>query len=391
MENIIENLKNNFLFQASLGSKELFHSNLIAWILEQENENGEYEALKIFLKTINAKVPLNSLKKENEIKISREENNIDLIIKWKENEEWNFVFIENKIKSIPTSTQLEEYNEKVKKYTNQEFNNKFLLTPLSSLLEKDKHTEKWINITYKLQIIKFLNEVQNINFKNRDIKLVLENYIDFLNNIILLFESYIGKDDNEFSYRNYDFYTKNKLDNLKNIRMHDLILKAMHERLGFLIKNKINDPNLRVETHFSHTHGITDIFYHINNTDFIIGMQIQGNTLKHCMISKKIESNLKNVELSKKIVENKLWFHDFSKNPPQLMSGKGQDNNDLGLKIDNSNETFCEYSNGHFLYLSKSLKEFEGKSIIDLVNFIAEEFKHLINNKDKIIKIVNEF
>ena len=141
MENIIENLKNNFLFQASLGSKELFHSNLIAWILEQENENGEYEALKIFLKTINAKVPLNSLKKENEIKISREENNIDLIIKWKENEEWNFVFIENKIKSIPTSTQLEEYNEKVKKYTNQEFNNKFLLTPLSSLLEKDKHTD----------------------------------------------------------------------------------------------------------------------------------------------------------------------------------------------------------------------------------------------------------
>lgn len=32
---ITESLKNNFLFQVSLGSKELFHSNLLAWLLEQ--------------------------------------------------------------------------------------------------------------------------------------------------------------------------------------------------------------------------------------------------------------------------------------------------------------------------------------------------------------------
>lgn len=394
MENIIENLKNNFLFQASLGSKELFHSNLIAWILEQENEYGEYEALKIFLKTINAKVPLNSLKKENEIKISREENNIDLIIKWKENEQWNFVFIENKMKSIPTSDQLKKYNEKIEKnvnHLNVLINNKFLLTPLSTLLQNDEHTDKWINITYKEEIIEFLNQIKNLNFKNPDIKLVVEKYIDFLNNIILLFKSYIGIDNNEFSNKNYDFYTKNKLDNLKHIRMHDLILKAMHERLGLLIKNKINNPNLKIETHFTRAEGITDIFYEIKNTDYIIGMQIQGNTLKHCMISKKIESNLKNIELSKKLVEKKLWFHDFSKNPPNLMSGNGKDKNNLGLKIDNSNEIFCEYSKGHFLYLSKSLKEFEDKPIFDLVNLIVEEFKQFINNKDKIIKIVNEF
>lgn len=391
MENIIENLKNNFLFQASLGSKELFHSNFIAWLLEQENENGEYEALNIFLKIINAKVPLDALKKENEVKISREEKNIDLIIKWRENEEWNFVFIENKMKSIPTSDQLKEYNKKLKKYTNQETNYKFLLTPFSTLLQNDEHTDKWINITYKEEIIKFLNQIKNLNFLNPDIKLVVEKYIDFLNNIILLFESYIGVDNNEFSNKNYDFYTKNKLDNLKNIRMHDLILKAMHERLGFLIKNKINNPNLKVETHFSRAEGITDIFYDIKNTDFIIGMQIQGNTLKHCMISKKIESNLKNIELSKKLVEKKLWFHDFSKNPPNLMSGNGKDKHNLGLKIDNSNEIFCEYTKGHFLYLSKSLKEFKTKSINDLVNFISIEFKNLIKNNDEIIKLISQY
>ena len=109
-----------------------------------------------------------------------------MIIKWRENEEWNYVFIENKMKSIPTSTQLEEYNEKVKKYTNQETNNKFLLTPLSSSLEINNHTEKWINITYKEQIIKFLNEIKNLNFKNPDIKLIVVRYLDFIYNIIFL-------------------------------------------------------------------------------------------------------------------------------------------------------------------------------------------------------------
>lgn len=37
MENLIENLEKNVLFNASLGSKELFHSNIIAWFLEQRS------------------------------------------------------------------------------------------------------------------------------------------------------------------------------------------------------------------------------------------------------------------------------------------------------------------------------------------------------------------
>ena len=54
-DNIIKNLKNNFLFQASLGSKELFHSNMLAWLLEKKNkegDNGEFMVLKHFIKTV---------------------------------------------------------------------------------------------------------------------------------------------------------------------------------------------------------------------------------------------------------------------------------------------------------------------------------------------------
>jgi len=391
MENIIENLKNNFLFQASLGSKELFHSNLIAWILEQENEKGEYEALKIFLKTINAKVPFNALIKENEVKISREENNIDLIIKWKENEEWNFVFIENKMKSIPTSKQLEDYNEKIKKYVNLELvtNNKFLLTPLSSLLEINNHTEKWKNITYKEQIIKFLNKVKNLNFKNPDIKLIVEKYLDFVNKIILLFEIYIGIDENDFLRKKYNYYSS-ELDDIRRLRMHDMILKMMHERLGNLIKKRVKDIDLIILTNFTRSTGITDMFYKLPETDFTIGLQIQGDTLKHCIMCNPNKGlNTKNILFSKKLVEKKLWFYDFSKNPPILLDGKGRDKFKNGLQI-NETTTFCEYENGQFLYLAKSLKEFQTKSINDLVDFIEKEFKHLIINIDEIIKIAKE-
>jgi hypothetical protein len=388
MENIIENLKSNFLFQASLGSKELFHSNLIAWILEQENENGEYEALIIFLKTINIKVSLNSLKKENEVKISREENNIDLIIKWKENEKLNYVFIENKMKSIPTSNQLEEYNEKVKKYTNQEINNKILLTPFSTILKKDKHTENWINITYKKEIISFLKNIQYIVFKNPDINLIVSKYISFIEDIINLFDLYLGKDENEFERKKYNYYTS-ELEHLRSIRMHDMLLKIMHDKLGDLIMKKIKNSNLEIKTNFTRSTGINDIFYKLHGTNYTIGLQIQSNTLKYCFMC---EPNLykNNIAISKKLIDSKLWFYDFSSNPPILLNGKGRDKNKNGLKIDDT-RTFCEYDNAHFLYLTKSLKEFEDKPIIDLVNFIAEEFKQLINNKDKIIKIVNEF
>lgn len=385
MENIIENLKNNFLFQASLGSKELFHSNLIAWLLEQENENGEYEALTIFLKIINAEVPLDTLKKENEVKISREENNIDLIIKCKVNDEWNFVFIENKMKSIPTSTQLEEYNEKVKKYTNQE-NNKFLLTPLSSLLEINNHTEKWKNITYKEQIIHFLNEVKNLNFKNPDIKLVVEKYLDFVNKIILLFETYIGIDENDFLRKKYNYYSS-ELDEIRSVRMHDMILKIIHNKISVHIRKVLENEDLKIDSDFSRSTGITNVFYNIFQNKFFIGLQIQGNTLKHCFYCTDANLNKINVQISRKLALEKLWFYDFSIDPPVLLSGKGKNKDNLRI---NDKTTFCEYNNGHFVYLTKSIVEFSDKSINDLIKFIVDEIKHIFKNEEKIINIIKQ-
>jgi hypothetical protein len=119
MNDIIKKLKDNFLFHASLGSKELFHSNLLAWILEQRNSKGEFEALRIFIKTV-AKLDVGIITDDNNPIIAREENKIDLTIKWKEGNDWNLIFIENKMKSIPTLEQLKEYDKKIDKFKARE-------------------------------------------------------------------------------------------------------------------------------------------------------------------------------------------------------------------------------------------------------------------------------
>ena len=172
--------------------------------------------------------------------------------------------------------------------------------------------------------------------------------------------------------------------------MHDLILKIMHDKLGILIKKKVEYIDLIILTNFTRSTGITDIFYKLPDTDFTIGLQIQGDTLKHLMMCEPNKNlNSKNILFSKKIVEKKLWFYDFSKNPPTLLVGKGRDKYKNGLQI-NETTTFCEYDNGQFLYLTKSLKDFRTKSINDLVDYIEKELRFLIKNKDEIIKIAKE-
>jgi hypothetical protein len=220
MNDIINKLKNNFLFQASLGSKELFHSNMLAWILEQRNHKGEFEVLRIFLNEfLNENMPV--ITNPEEIIIAREEKKIDLIIKWKSGENFNYVFIENKLKSIPTNSQLSEYDNVVRKYSQgfatlkiegellklvrRKDNRKFLLTPTVSNLQ----TEDWAKITYKYHIIPFLIRIKELEFENAEkthIRIVIEKYLEFLRDLVELLHYFNVDTENieEFKQVLYD-------------------------------------------------------------------------------------------------------------------------------------------------------------------------------------------
>src|SRR5690554_5924194 len=92
-------LKESPLFNLSLSSKELFHSNMFYWICETYGDIlGPILAENI------------GLEAEHIEETKREKLNTDLIIRFKNNRK---IVIENKVKSIPNPAQLKKYEQSV--------------------------------------------------------------------------------------------------------------------------------------------------------------------------------------------------------------------------------------------------------------------------------------
>jgi hypothetical protein len=398
MEETYENLKNNFLFQASLGSKELFHSNLLAWILEQRNESGEYEVLKSFIESIIDK-EIDVITKENKPIIAREEKKIDLTIKWKIGQKYSLVFIENKMKSIPNQEQLGGYDKKL----SNEDGHKFLLTPMK--LFRSLH---WKNITYADNVIPFLDKIKDFNFENAEvtnINMVIKHYISFLCSQNKILKNLDLHDLDCFKKRKYDFYDKSNpgqyMAEIRALKLHDFILKRAHSMFSELIVNEIENEfkeklvfsheelikmpgNVFVTNGFTRSSGISDIKIHIEK-GFLLVLQLQENTLKYAVEVNSMDSSMleANLQFAKNIVsdKNKIWFHDNETTDKKLLTGNGKRDKE---KFRINEETVFNSYGLSFIYLNKDLSRFIQKPIFELVDFMYSEIVLVQKN-------INEF
>lgn len=122
-DSFVEKLKGNAIFQLSLSSKELFHSNFLAWLAEDKNTRDIFN--QIMRNWLND--PTWAFD-ENQMMIKREYKNFDFCICEKisqkkndarENQEEEYIpgsiifVLENKFKSIPYKEQLVRYHQKV--------------------------------------------------------------------------------------------------------------------------------------------------------------------------------------------------------------------------------------------------------------------------------------
>jgi len=428
IDKIAEGLKNNFLFQASLGSKELFHSNILAWILEQQNKVGEFEALRHFLKEV-ANLDVGIITEDNNPIIAREENKIDLTIRWKEGDNWNLIFIENKMKSIPTPKQLNEYDGKIDVLWDKNTESwppdkwvrkKFILTPFPSKVQSNSQIMHWENITYSKEIINdFLPKINDFEFANAeqtDIKIVLEKYLSFLKvqNDIL---KYLKLNDSEkFKKRHYDFYSKHAAENedesedvkeelsesmgnhymsvVRSLRLHDLVLKLAHSKLANLIEEEIkhhNDllENYHYHSNFTNSEGLTEVgttLYEdkIKKKHINIGIQLQGNQFRYYLSS---SSNIKdlNIKLAEELLKDGIWFNDV-KTKKRLL-GKGRSKREKVQDSEGALRSFCEYSSGGFLYFYQDVYQDDYVPTIDeIIQMFVSAFKHYEDIKSKIQK-----
>lgn len=146
-------LRNSPMFQLSLSSKELFHSNLLAWLAEDPDTRDLFvEVLKLFRLEERAKELADGIRNGTYM-VLREYKNFDFCIceklrNWKEDSEEEYVpgqvvlLLENKFKSIPYKAQLEEYEKAVCKLNPEGKKNKVK----SEIYQK---TGKFINANNK--------------------------------------------------------------------------------------------------------------------------------------------------------------------------------------------------------------------------------------------------
>ena len=173
LSNLICDLSKNGMFRLSLGSKELFHSNFWAWLLEEYGFN----AAKIFQEDCNMNI----------CEIYREMSHTDLSFKYN----GKLIIIENKFKSYP-------YLEQLQKYAYENLNNNLDHIILVSYYEPTFLSDKGItglgnnlfryegNYEYKGE-----NKQLCFQFKYLSYKDILQNIRNFYPNVILEHKTYV--------------------------------------------------------------------------------------------------------------------------------------------------------------------------------------------------------
>ena len=162
------------MYNLSLSSKELFHSNFLAWL-------GNNDSTKqFFVDVINELVEDLNLQLSGDWTVKREDDHFDLSIKENGDKGKYLLVIENKVKSLPRKTQLNDYISKNIKGKDEK--TKFLLLTLVDRYP-DKPINGWQKMTYE-KLAKIMNEQYEKNtIKDQYERSLIEDYISFTQNL----------------------------------------------------------------------------------------------------------------------------------------------------------------------------------------------------------------
>lgn len=226
----INHLKNSPLFAISLCGKELSHSNFWAWLINQRNSQDRNPYIEVFIPGFYD----NGFKF---ISVHREKNNMDLSIKYKDKTNKELIYvIENKIKSLPESIQLNKYKNFL------ENKRKFgggLLTGLCESLDLN-YMEGWNFLGYDKiasRILKIRNNNTQMNYSD-----IIKQYADDVKHLSNIIKNKISQSKNKY------FYEDPELD---EIRFSDIFVKFKGSEFIKKINEKLFELN--------------EIFININN------------------------------------------------------------------------------------------------------------------------------
>jgi hypothetical protein len=300
IEVLAVSLKKMPLFNLMLGGQELFHSNFIAWILEQHPH-----LLADFFR----------LSDHSGVKkwyVIREKYNFDFLISDADEnskQEPKFaILIENKFKSLVDNIQLQNYQEKIKKPDNRYCHSKHLLIVLSAHQPLEALPHGWHLKTYDdladtlkshLADSHYISDYVDLIFAMRKFSTLIEQYE--------MKNKWIGW----FSPQE-DRTTENsrKIDKIaESIRYNDTLnkLRAQNFRrqLNIILSDRFsveNFPTVKIgftnKEPFLEAFWQTKIVFDGNKITANIGLQIQGKQYRRAFwVDEKVETRAFGVKI----------------------------------------------------------------------------------------------
>lgn len=276
-ECMCENLSFSPMFNLSMASKELFHSNFLYW-LSQAYPKGFKEVMR------RLGVKTNGWPKD--WMVQREVDHFDLSVVRKNDPKDYLLILENKVKSIPNIQQLNDYKNKVN--NSQDY---LLLSLTTEFPNKDAiEKNEWKISNYQDLAIALYGIVDNVN----------DQYHRYL---ILDYCSYITCLHGWQKGWVYDLsksYTQQFVNIPEGVyKMGDVRKKVLYSRLAVDIKAKIhgskfgNNKDIVEDTSkkpgdvfinwgMTRGTGLIDVKMRIQG-DVMLVIQLQGNILKHCI------------------------------------------------------------------------------------------------------------
>ncbi|MGI6409836.1 MAG: PD-(D/E)XK nuclease family protein [Bacteroidales bacterium] len=381
MKETINLLKESPLFNLSLSSKELFHSNFIAWLISEYPN----EMWRIFSKYTSLETSKYKIKKDS---VDREQKHIDIMFDVVEiggdETKATKIIIENKVKSLPYKEQLEKYATKFPDAS-------CILLTLSkpehlttdSKVIKTKHQE-WHILTYSL----FVNELSSIDFNyqlsnNVDDqnpvyhKKIKKDYINFVNLLVDINEKTKINNLNE----QFDWYgsTFNALD---KIRLADFYIKKKCENMALLIQNEIKKLGVGDEKSISvsssivrSTNGEFRLYYKFNDRAFVSMEVSRMYYRKLVYVSNKYEKNKKTLKYKAQFNANDEVFPFYNNLNWYSFENIPDNKKDLSYKSRGEFNSF-----GDAKYAQCKLND--SNTIADIINYFKKDFQYIVSKSN---------
>jgi len=268
LEGVVEGLVAEPLFHLSLGSRELFHSNLLLWLCQQFPEAGSY-VFRDLLEPDPA---------QRTFAVRREVRQLDLVI---ELPGFRPLVIENKVFSLPDESQLDRY---ARDNIVQEFGDRPVTRGLLSLVDPG-----WVDGTYGAPgavwrrfsyrdlaqgIIEVMAEVGSTEPYAGQ---TLAHYASLLEHLTEFVELVIPRDDDEALA-----LPKEWASLLKRARLHDTAQKVRGRFLVHMLSDAQSMLGFRRSTcsdGFAHGQSILECFTTLDDGDQI-AWQLQGDQFR---------------------------------------------------------------------------------------------------------------